>query len=177
MRCSDLRLYVCVYRAVGLLSAAASVKSSLMMIKLRFSVAVCGGCGAWGLNLPVRHRVPEDVASRQSHGVTGRSIRTDVVADSVATYSDDPDAYADFSATAVASLFAKFASLLAPGAIVLGVDRCLFASIWARDARRWSWWRWRQPVITESRCLLLDAEGFNAGCSLRMGRTCRIDPI
>ena len=56
---------------------------------------------------------------RDSHGLTGSSACTNVVADSVATYSDDPDAFADFSATAVASLFAKFASLLAPGAIVL----------------------------------------------------------
>jgi len=51
-------------------------------------------------------------------GIEGR-ISGDVVADSVATYSEDPDAFAAFSASAVAGLFAAFAALLEPSSTVL----------------------------------------------------------
>ena len=43
----------------------------------------------------------------------------DVVAESVATYSENPDAFAAFGAASVADSFAKFAALLPPAAIVL----------------------------------------------------------
>ena len=46
-------------------------------------------------------------------------ISGDVVADSVATYSDDPDAFAAFSASAVAGPFAAFAAILVPSSRVL----------------------------------------------------------
>lgn len=46
-------------------------------------------------------------------------ISGDVVAVSVATYSDDPDAFAAFSASAVAGPFAAFAALLEPASRVL----------------------------------------------------------
>ena len=48
-----------------------------------------------------------------------REISGDVVADSVATYSDDPDAFAIFSASAVAGPFAAFAARLQPSSTVL----------------------------------------------------------
>ncbi len=47
------------------------------------------------------------------------SISADVVAQSVATYSDDPDAFAAFSASAVAGPFAVFAARLEPSSRVL----------------------------------------------------------
>lgn len=56
---------------------------------------------------------------RDNQGLPPSSVHTDVVAGSVATYSDNPDAFADFSATAVAGPFAKFASLLSARATVL----------------------------------------------------------
>jgi cyclopropane fatty-acyl-phospholipid synthase-like methyltransferase len=43
----------------------------------------------------------------------------DVVADSVATYSEDPDAFAAFGASAVAGPFAAFEALLQPSSTVL----------------------------------------------------------
>ena len=43
----------------------------------------------------------------------------DVVADSVATYSDDPDTFAAFSESTVAGPFAAFAALLQPSSTVL----------------------------------------------------------
>lgn len=53
-------------------------------------------------------------------GIEGRSSG-DVVADSVATYSEDPDAFAAFSGSAVAGPFAAFAALLDPFSTVLDV--------------------------------------------------------
>jgi SAM-dependent methyltransferase len=47
------------------------------------------------------------------------SISGDVVAESVATYSDDPDAFASYSACAVAGPFSAFAALLEPSSTVL----------------------------------------------------------
>jgi len=46
-------------------------------------------------------------------------ISGDVVADSVVTYSDDPDAFAAFGASAVAGPFAAFEALLQPSSTVL----------------------------------------------------------
>jgi SAM-dependent methyltransferase len=51
-------------------------------------------------------------------GIEGK-IFGDVVADSVATYSEDPDAFAAFSASAVAGPFGAFAALLQPSSTVL----------------------------------------------------------
>ena len=51
-------------------------------------------------------------------GREGR-VSGDVVADSVATYSEDADAFAAFSASAVASPFAAFAARLDPSSTVL----------------------------------------------------------
>lgn len=48
-----------------------------------------------------------------------RLKRGDVVADSVATYSDDPDGFVAFSASAVAGPFAAFEALLPPLSRVL----------------------------------------------------------
>jgi SAM-dependent methyltransferase len=53
-----------------------------------------------------------------SRGIEGRSSG-DVVADSVATYSEDPDTFAGFSASAVAGPFTAFAALLDPFSTVL----------------------------------------------------------
>jgi len=48
-----------------------------------------------------------------------QAIPSDVVLASVATYSDRPQEFADFSANAVAGPFARFAALLQPGSRVL----------------------------------------------------------
>lgn len=53
-----------------------------------------------------------------SRGSEGRSSG-DVVADSVATYSDDPDAFAAAGASGVAGPFAAFAARLEPSSTVL----------------------------------------------------------
>jgi SAM-dependent methyltransferase len=51
-------------------------------------------------------------------GIEGRTPG-DVVTESVATYSEDPDAFAAFSASAVAGPFAAFAAVLKPSSTVL----------------------------------------------------------